>query len=120
MSEIQRTSPNSARANVTYEHEPGAVLDAVERALERLSNWRVVSRYGNFNSGISGIGAVRSTSVLRFKDEIIVEIRPVDEPGRSILELTSYSRLGKSDFGQNPRNLRELLDALDQELSTRG
>lgn len=114
MSEIERTSPNSARATTTYEHGPGAVLDATECAISRLPRWSLESRTEK------GLQAVRATSMLRFKDDVTVTAEPDDEPGRMRLTLESASRLGKSDFGQNPRNLRELLDALERELDTQG
>jgi uncharacterized protein (DUF1499 family) len=36
------------------------------------------------------------------------------------VSVRSRSRLGKWDFGQNARNIRELLAALDQELAGGG
>lgn len=57
---------------------------------------------------------VRRTRWLRFRDDIYVTLTPTAEGG-SLLEATSQSRIGKGDLGQNPRNLRELLDALSRE-----
>lgn len=114
MSEIQRTSPNSARTTAAYEHEPGEVLNATERAISGLSRWALEGR------DEAGLHAVRATSMLSFKDDVNATVEPGDTPGWTRLKLTSSSRSGKSDFGQNPRNLRELLDALDRELSAQG
>jgi uncharacterized protein (DUF1499 family) len=108
--EIERTSSNSARTTALYERKPGEALDAAERAISGLSNWSLAGRDDE------GLRAVRTTSLLRFKDDVHVVAEPANEPGRTRLELTSASRLGKGDLGQNPRNLRELLDALNQEL----
>lgn len=55
---------------------------------------------------------VRTTRLMRFKDDITVVIQPED--GGSILRADSKSRLGKGDLGQNPRNLRELLAGLKE------
>lgn len=114
MSEIERTSSNSARITATHKREPGALLDATERAISGLSRWTLEGR------DETGLNAIRATSMLRFKDDINATAEPGDTPGWTRLKLTSASKGGKSDFGQNPRNLRELLDALDRELGTRG
>lgn len=110
MSEIERPSKNSARATALYHREPRELLEAAERAIEGLSYWSLASH------NESGLRAVRATSLLRFKDDVTIEAEPGGSPGQTRLELTSASRIGKSDLGQNPRNLRELLDALHREL----
>lgn len=56
---------------------------------------------------------VRTTRMLRFKDDIRVTLRPLDTGG-TLIEAESRSRVGKGDLGQNPRNLRELLGFLRQ------
>jgi uncharacterized protein (DUF1499 family) len=53
---------------------------------------------------------VRTTPVLRFKDDVDVEIF-ANGPTCSI-SASSKSRIGKGDLGQNPRNLKELMAAL--------
>lgn len=110
MSEIERPTPNSARMNVGYAGEPRYTLDAATRAVSKLPNWSVVYQEGNV------LHAVRTTRLLRFKDDITVEAHPGARPDHSRLEIYSASRLGKGDLGQNPRNLRELAGALEKEL----
>lgn len=110
MSRIERPSKNSARAEAVYECEPGEALEAAARAIERLPNWSLADR------NETGLRAVRTTSVLRFKDDVTVVTAAGAEPGRARLELESASRIGRGDLGQNPRNLRELLEALAAEL----
>lgn len=117
MSEIERPSPNSARTVLVYDRRPEELLDAVERAVQSLPNWSLADQGEDFTSGIN---AIRSTSLLRFKDEVKVETRTGDEPGQSRLVIASRSRLGRSDFGQNPRNLRELISSLERELKESG
>ena len=63
--------------------------------------------------GIVTLRFVRSTKLLRFKDDITVHI--ASEDGGSVLRAESKSRLGKGDLGQNPRNLRELLTAVKEK-----
>jgi uncharacterized protein (DUF1499 family) len=110
MSEIERPSQNSARTTAVYERRPDELLDAAARAVESLPNWSLSAREE------SGLRAVRATSLLRFKDDVELKAEPDEDAARTRIELTSASRMGKGDLGQNPRNLRELLDALDREL----
>ncbi|MCE9527096.1 MAG: DUF1499 domain-containing protein [Planctomycetales bacterium] len=56
---------------------------------------------------------VRTTKLMRFKDDITVHIRPASDgniPAKCEISAESKSRIGKGDFGQNPRNLAELMD----------
>ena len=53
---------------------------------------------------------VRTTGLMRYKDDIHVRIEPAN--GGTLLTAESRSRIGKGDLGQNPRNLRELLGAV--------
>lgn len=110
MSEIERPTPKSARMDAGYAREPRDMIDTVARAVSKLPNWSIVDNEGNV------LRAVRTTRLLRFKDDITVKAYPGKRPGHSRLEIYSASRLGKSDLGQNPRNLRELVGALESEL----
>ena len=57
--------------------------------------------------------AVRKTRLFGFEDDVTARVYP--DPDGARLELTSASRLGKGDLGQNSRNLAELLRAVDRE-----
>jgi hypothetical protein len=54
---------------------------------------------------------VRTTALMRWKDDVWVVVERRE--GGVRLHAESRSRVGKGDLGQNPRNLRELLGALD-------
>lgn len=58
--------------------------------------------------------AIRETSLLHFRDDVRVTISEIGKGAR--LECRSRSRLGTYDFGQNGRNLRELLREVEREL----
>lgn len=46
--------------------------------------------------------------------------RVTPAPHGARLELTSASRVGKGDLGQNPRNIEELVRAVDREVGAPG
>ena len=109
---MDRPTPNSARATRTYPVDPHHLLPAVRRAVEGLPRWRLAA------SEEDEVRAVRKTRLLGFEDDVTARVRP--DPDGARLDLTSASRLGKGDLGQNPRNLTELLRAIDRETDAPG
>jgi uncharacterized protein (DUF1499 family) len=96
-----------------YEASPEAVAAAARKALGRMPRWSLTGS----GQGVGGhaLQAVRETRVFRFKDDVTIQI---DRKGaRTEVSVRSRSRVGQWDFGQNARNIRELLAALDTELS---
>ncbi len=61
--------------------------------------------------------AVRTTPLFRFRDDVTVRVHADGDGTRA--EVTSASRIGKGDLGQNPRNIKELLRAVDRETGDR-
>ena len=108
MADIERPNQTSARTTRNYPVDRKEFLAAARRAADRLPRWTVR------DAGEEGLNLVHSTRIFRFKDDVTVRTFREDVTTRSVFESTS--RIGKGDFGQNPRNLRELLDALDAEL----
>ena len=108
MAEFERPSPNSARATRAYPLAPEDFTKAVERAVEKLPRWSLESK------DAEKIHAVRESRIFRFKDDVTVNLSTQNNGTEARFE--SASRVGKSDLGQNPRNLRELLKAVNEEL----
>jgi uncharacterized protein (DUF1499 family) len=108
VNEIERPSPNSARAIRTHPVAPERLLAAFRRAVERLPNWKNVEA-----SGENEVRAVRTTRLFRFRDDVKVRVYARADGAGS--ELTSASRVGKNDLGQNSRNIKELLQAVERE-----
>ncbi|MBX3413480.1 MAG: DUF1499 domain-containing protein [Pirellulales bacterium] len=90
-------------------HRPVAEsADLVEHAVHTLVRWEIAGRDQEGNTVV--VRLVRTTALWRFKDDITVRLEPVAEGTR--VSARSQSRVGKGDLGQNPRNLRELFEAL--------
>ena len=96
----------------TYSASPARVGDAVRSALADRPRWKVVG--SGQGPGGAALSLVHETPVFRFKDDVTVKIRR--QGGRTVVSVRSQSRIGGWDFGQNARNIRELLAALDAEL----
>jgi uncharacterized protein (DUF1499 family) len=89
------------------------VATAARAALERLPRFSFVG--AGSGPGGSSLQAVAATKLLKFKDDVTIRIRR--QGGATRVSVKSRSRTGKLDFGQNARNVREFLAALDQELA---
>ncbi len=71
------------------------------------TDWDVVS----VDSGVLRIEAVATTRLLRFRDDIVIEIRPAAGGAEiSELHIRSRSRLGKSDFGANAARILSFMN----------
>lgn len=86
---------------------------AVEEVIPRLPRWTLVG-VGHGPAGTS-VQAVRTTPVIGLKEEIGVRISR--EGGKTRVSVRSRSPSLMWDFGQNARNIRELLQELDRELT---
>jgi len=95
-----------------YRASERAVTEAVKRAIAGLSRWSLIG--SGQGPGGSALQAVAATRVFRFKDDVTIRIRR--SGGATRVNVVSRSRVGKWDFGQNARNVRELLAALDTQL----
>jgi uncharacterized protein (DUF1499 family) len=96
-----------------YAQGEDAVAKAARAALERLPRFSFVG--AGSGPGGSSLQAVAATKLLKFKDDVTIRIRR--QGGATRVSVKSRSRTGKLDFGQNARNVREFLAALDQELA---
>jgi uncharacterized protein (DUF1499 family) len=95
-----------ALAAVVLPVPPGEALARVEAAVRTLPRWQL--RHSDALAGT--IQATRQTRLFRFTDDITVRLEPAE--GGTRVRARSQSRVGLLDFGQNRRNLIELLSAL--------
>jgi uncharacterized protein (DUF1499 family) len=96
----------------TYREDVATVAKAAQKAVERMPRWTFVG--AGQGPGGAEVKAVHKTLVFRFSDDVTVRVRNMG--GRAAVSVRSRSRVGKWDFGQNARNIRELLAELDREL----
>ncbi|MND03152.1 hypothetical protein D3C83_228380 [compost metagenome] len=61
------------------------------------------------------VEAIATTTLLRFKDDVVVRVR--DAAGGSRVDVRSKSRVGVGDLGTNARRIRRFLSALRADLS---
>jgi uncharacterized protein (DUF1499 family) len=91
---------------------PERVSKAVEKVLAARPGWEVVgSAHG---PAAHSFQAVHSDPVPGFGEDISVRIAPAG--GKTRVSVRSASRIGPPDFGQNARNVRDLLAALEAEI----
>jgi uncharacterized protein (DUF1499 family) len=85
---------------------PAEALARVESAIRGLPRWQVES----IDATAGTIAATRRTRIFRFTDDVTIRLEPIAAGAR--VHARSKSRVGKSDFGQNRRNVRELFAVL--------
>jgi hypothetical protein len=91
---------------------PEAIVEAVESFVEEHTHWRIRSPEAAGGTA-KRLHLVRTTRLLRFRDDVTVELAG---DGPTHVSVSSASRVGKADFGQNPRNIRELTAWLRERL----
>ncbi len=95
-----------------YGASPDSVAKSVRKVISELPRWEVTGEA----RGPAGI-AVQAVHTMPFgllKEDVTVRLRR--EKGRTLVGVRSKSRQSIGDFGQNARNIRELLSALDREV----
>ncbi len=96
---------NYAGLTVVCDTTTDEAAEAARTTIKYLPGWELLDG--------PGIHAVRTTK-LGFKDDIYVYVDTIGET--TSVRIWSKSRTGMADFGQNPRNIMELLLELDKEL----
>jgi len=106
--ETSDTAEDPNQRPLLIQRSVGESIELVEHAAHTLERWEVTGR--EQEGDVQILRLVRTTPLLRFKDDITVRVEPTAEGAR--VSAKSKSRVGKGDFGQNPRNLRELFEAI--------
>lgn len=86
---------------------PWSVAETAQRAerLARDRGWDVAAADPNAGH----LEAVATTRFFRFKDNVVVRVRPAPGGGGSLVDMRSMSRVGGSDVGANAARIRSFL-----------
>ncbi len=90
------------------------VCEAMARFVERREDWGLGETASEGDQAVV-ISLIRTSRLFRFADDVRISLQPTTT-GTSI-NITSQSRVGKGDLGQNPRNIRTLLQTLRDEFN---
>jgi hypothetical protein len=89
-----------------FDEPPDVIFDRALDAVEALG-WDLVAQVPDEGR----IEATDTTFWFRFKDDIVIRIRPI--ASGSVLDIRSVSRVGRSDVGTNAARIREFFETLD-------
>lgn len=106
------TASNEALRPVESKLSIAELAGLVESTVDTMPHWELTEKVEQPNTIV--ISLVRTTSIMRFQDDITVSINATD--AGSELNAESRSRVGRGDLGQNPRNLAELLEKVKARL----
>jgi uncharacterized protein (DUF1499 family) len=90
---------------------PLATDQAYNRALQVATNLGWDIYHQDSNTGV--IEAVDTTSIMGFKDDIVIRVRSSAQG--TLLDLRSVSRVGEGDLGANAQRIRAFRDAFQQQ-----
>lgn len=91
---------------------PDEVVAAVRDWVDGQSHWALVDEQST--GDVRELHLVRTTRLMRYRDDVTLRVQRLDDGQRTLVTAESHSRVGRADFGQNPRNLKEILGALRQ------
>jgi uncharacterized protein (DUF1499 family) len=96
-----------------------SATEAYEGALEAITarKWRIVdvrTPQGGRRDG--HIEAVALTTIMGFRDDVVVRVRAVQRGSR--IDIRSASRYGKHDLGSNARRIRSLIEDIEENVGT--
>lgn len=93
-----------------YEDSVDTVLEAVRDAVGERERWSVVEA----DPDGGRIEVEVQTEMMEFIDDLTIRVE--SDGDETVVHARSRSRVGKGDFGQNARTIRELFERLDGRL----
>lgn len=100
-----------------YKTDIKTVAKAAEEIIPTLSTWGGNWKLINTNMREDSAEIRVEVPVVMFTDDLEVRIKEAESEGFVQVDAISKSRVGKSDFGENARHVRKILNALDGKLA---
>jgi uncharacterized protein (DUF1499 family) len=94
-----------------YPLQQDSILPIVEKAMLSLG-WDILVS----NKTKQSIHAVVTTTLWRFKDDVIVTLQPVAGNDRTRVGVRASARVGRGDFGTNTRHILNLYSTIENEI----
>jgi uncharacterized protein (DUF1499 family) len=87
---------------------PDDVYKRVEIIAGEFPGWEVTYR----DPARHMVEGVADSTLFQFKDDFVIQVRPADSGGESLVEMRSKSRDGKGDLGANYNRIQSFFKAL--------
>jgi hypothetical protein len=111
--EMQRAAYPSIGPMLTTS-TPQELYEAAHAAVVRRKWTPLVERRPQAARREGHIEAVTRTSLMGFRDDVVLRIRAI--PGGARLDIRSASRYGSYDFGTNARRIRSLMEEIEESI----
>ncbi|MEO8601464.1 MAG: DUF1499 domain-containing protein [bacterium] len=79
---------------------PDEAFKQVAAAARSMDGWNITRE----DAAARAVEGYDTSQLFRFKDDFVIEVRPVD--GQSVVQMRSKSRVGKGDVGANAQRIR--------------
>jgi uncharacterized protein (DUF1499 family) len=94
----------------TYASPAERAFETARKVAGQLPRWKVLT----YQFSPMEIRAVAKTPLWGFIDEVTIRVNAEEE--RAVVNVRSASKVGRWDFGQNARNVRVYIEALDRAM----
>lgn len=86
-------------------NEPVPLVIAKATRLAEARGWDVAAS----SPDVGHLEATETSALFRFKDDVVLRVRPTDTGEGSVVDMRSVSRVGASDLGMNAKRVRSFL-----------
>ncbi len=87
-------------------------FEVVSKVASRQANWEIVES----NPVRRSIEAVATSKFFKFKDDVVIEIRPGEKEQQIEIHMRSKSRIGRADFGTNHLRIKKFFNEIYSSL----